>query len=349
MKKALIICIIIFVVSVVAFGVSVAATGLREGNFAVAIGLDKVLDKDFDIDTDLGERATKHFDFANSVNDIELDIASSTTLVTVGDVDKITVDYTSDNRHNVNARVDGDKLVVEESTNFVVTFINWDLGNSDADLVITLPRKEYDDVTINAASGEVEIKELVSKNFDANSASGNMNYNIFAEDIKISTLSGNVQLNNCTDRKAKKLKLTSTSGDHSVSGFMTEKFAFESTSGCITADGISGEGEVDITSGEIELAYALWDNELDINAVSGSIDVTLPFDSGVMVELSAASGGVDVLLGGKTEITVDGETGMASGATETHLSGDCETGIIGGSNAHKVEINLMSGDVDIHN
>lgn len=338
MKKALIISSIIFVVSIIAFGISVAATGLREGNFTVAIGLDKVFDKDFETDTDLGERTTKHFEFIRAAKDIEINISSADTLIEIADVDKIIVEYTGDNRRSIKANLDGDKLVVEEDINFVVTFINWSFGDDEAELKITLPRKEYDDVKLNAASGKIDINGLICNDFDANSASGNMNYRIFANDIKISTLSGCVELTNCTDRRAKSLNMTSTSGDHSVSGFMTDKFALESMSGSISADGISGEGDIDITSGEIDLVYAQWDNELDIDAVSGSVDVTLPADSGVIVELSATSGGVDVDL-----------TGETSGSATARLSGDSKSGVIGGSNVHAVEVDLISGDVDIHN
>ncbi len=340
MKKALIISTIVFVVSIIAFAISVAATGLREGNFAVAIGLEKIFNGEHEIiNDDTSEMVQHHFDTIEEVNDIEINVLSADTIVEVADVEAITIDYTGDTGNTLDTYVEGDKLVVEESENFLITFISWDFNSSDANLKITLPSKEYDDVTINAASGTIDIHNLTAKRFDANSASGDMNYNIYAEDIKISTLSGNVEVTNCTDLKAKKLKMTSTSGDHSVSGFATEEFTFESMSGTISADGISGRGAVNITSGEIELTYSQWDNELDINAVSGSVDVTLPDNSGVVVQLSAVSGGVDVDLTGS-----DGE-----GTASAMLSGDSNSGLIGGSNSHKVSVNLVSGDVDIHN
>ncbi len=338
MKKALIISSIIFVVSIIAFGISVAATGLREGNFAVAIGLDKVFDGEFEI-SDNVEKVDKHFDFDKSVEDISIDILSAEAEVEVADVDKISVDYKGDNRRTINASIEGDKLIVKESANFVVTFINWNFGNNEAELKITLPRKEYDDVKINVASGTVSVDGLISKDFSADSASGDMNYSIYAEDIDVGTLSGSVELKNCTDKKAKSLRISSTSGNHSVSGFGTEKFVIDSMSGSVDAEGISGEGEVTIASGRIDLSYSEWDGELGIDAASGLVDITLPEDAGVIVELSAISGSVEV------DLTSD----TSEGAATAKLSGDCSSGTIGGSNVHKVDIDLASGDVDIHN
>lgn len=340
MKKALIISSIIFVVSIIAFGISVAVTGLRESNFSLAIGFDKVLnDKLPELTNTKIEPMTHHFDSKEQVKDIEIDILSADAVIEVADVDEITVDYKGDTGNVIETYVEGNTLVVKETENFVVTLISWDFSGNGSNLKITLPAKEYDDVVINVASGDIDINGLISRHFDANSASGDLDYNIFADDIKVSTLSGCVELTNCTDKKAMSLHLTSTSGDHEINGFTADKFVFDSVSGCISASGISGKGEVNITSGDIELVYSEWDNDLEISAISGSVDVTLPEDSGVIVQLSAASGGVDVDLMGESE----------DGSSRAIFSGNCTSGEIGGSNVHQVEANLMSGDVDIHN
>jgi hypothetical protein len=168
--------------------------------------------------------------------------------------------------------------------------------------------------------------------------SGSSKYNIFASEISVTTTSGCVEVKNCTDRKANKISLDSVSGSHTISGFKCNEFKFNSVSGCIKAEGISGRGNADVVSGEMIIEYAEWDNNLKLNAVSGEFDITLPEDSGVEIDLDALSGEVEVELK-EDEDDIDKST----------FSGESNSGELGGDNVHEVKVDLVSGDVSIHN
>lgn len=339
MKKALIISLVIFLVSAVAFGISIPLTGVREGQgFGISISSIPFLGTGTSFGTPLKAGDVKEYTFNKSVNDISIITTSAeTTIVADGEGNEITVKYqTETGGQCFNANVEGDKLVVKEDTGFIFSFFNF--GHRESSLEITIPEKEYDNVEIITASGDIQIDSLICKDFDSVVTSGSSNYDIFADDISVTTTSGSVEVTNCTERPADKIKLDSVSGNHTISGFRCREFKLNSVSGTITAAGISGEGKADIVSGEIFIDYAEWNDDLKLDAVSGEIDITLPENSGVKVNLTALSGGVDVELSDN-----DGDT------DESRISGDTESGRLGGDNVHEVKVDLVSGDVSIHN
>ena len=336
MKKALIICIIIFVVAAIAFGISVAATGVKENKgFGISVSGTPFLVSSFGFTTKAGD--VKEYTFNDSVRDIEIVTSVAETNVTVADVDKISVKYeTETGGYNFNAKVDGDTLVVKEEGGFLFTLFSFDEKKSKLEII--LPEKEYADVEIVTASGNTVIDNLVCKELESVITSGSSKYNIFASEISVTTTSGCVEVKNCTDRKANKISLDSVSGSHTISGFKCNEFKFNSVSGCIKAEGISGRGNADVVSGEMIIEYAEWDNNLKLNAVSGEFDITLPEDSGVEIDLDALSGEVDVELK-EDEDDIDKST----------FSGESNSGELGGDNVHEVKVDLVSGDVSIHN
>lgn len=335
MKKALIISIIVLVVASIAFGISVAATGVREGQgIGVSIGsfsTGKVLGSN----TKAGD--IKTYTFKDDISDIQIVTSVAETDLRVEDVDEISVRYETETGGFIfNARVEGDRLVVKEEGGFLLSIFSFD--NKESKLEVILPEKEYDDVEIITASGNTDIEQLVCKDFNSVVTSGNSKYEIFAPVISVTTTSGYVEVNNCTDKKADRIKLDSVSGNHTISGFKCDEFKLNSVSGCIKAEGISGKGAADIVSGEIFIDYAEWDNDLKLNAVSGEFDITLPEYSGVEIDLEALSGEVEVELK-EDENDTDKST----------FSGDSNSGELGGDNVHEVKVDLVSGEVNIHN
>ncbi len=338
MKKALIISIIVFVVASIAFGISVAATGIREGQgFGISIGRIPFLGtgETFGSNTKAGDIMA--YTFNESVNDIQVITSVAETDVKVADVDEISVRYETETGGFIfSARVEGDRLVVKEQGGYLLSIFN--IGEKKSKLEVILPEKEYEDVEIITASGNTDIEQLICKDFNSVVTSGSSKYDIFAPDISVTTTSGSVEVSNCTDRKANKITLDSVSGSHAISGFRCDEFKFNSVSGCIKAEGISGKGSADIVSGEIFIDYAEWDNNLKLNAVSGEFDITLPEDAGVEIDLDALSGEVEVEL--KED---DGDTDKST------FSGESNSGELGGDNVHEVKVDLVSGEVSIHN
>lgn len=337
MKKALIISTIIFLAAIIAFSISVAATGVNHDGFGISIsGMPIVSGFNKSVETfKAGTSKTYSFDNADTtINNIDIEVMSAEMDIKTADVSEITVNYTTSiGGLGFSAEVLGDTLSIEEETGFLFNIAILFSNNRDSRLEIILPEKEYNNVEINTASGGGKVDGVICKNLTCNTASGGTNYNVFAEVIEINSASGGSTVTNCTENKAKDITLSSISGKHVISGFKSDNYTFNSTSGTIRAEGISGKVTANITSGEIIIDYAEWTDNLELDAVSGSFDITLPEDSGVEVDLSAVSGDVDVVLA----------------EDDIRVSGNSQTGRIGGENVHKADINLVSGDVYIHN
>lgn len=334
MKKALIISTVIFVVSVILFGISVAATGVNEEGFGISIsGIPLVRIFNESIEAFKAGDA-KNYTFDNTVSNIEIEVAAAEMDIKTADVSEITVNYTtSTGGYGFSANVRGDTLYIEEESGFLFNLLFFAFDDKESRLEVILPEKEYNNVEIDTASGGGKVDGVICKNLTCNTASGETAYNVFADKIEINSASGGSNVTNCTDNKAGTIILSSVSGEHSISGFKADKYTFNSTSGTIRAEEISGKVTANIISGEIFISYAEWTDKLELDAVSGSFDITLPEDAGVEIDLSAVSGGVSVNLG----------------EDEVRVSGDSETGRIGGDNVQDVDINLVSGDVYIHN
>ncbi len=329
MKKVLIISSIILAAAIIVFGISVVVTGVKEEGFGISISGTAFMGKNT-----VKSKETYEYNFDEDVDVIDIAVASANMDIRTGDVSEIAVKYTSNvGGYAFDSYVSGDTLYIREEAGFLFHIFSFGYKDRGSRLEVILPEKEYDSVNIAAASGGGQADGIICKSFSSDTASGELNYNIFAENIYVNTASGGSTVTNCTDRKANIIKLVSLSGDHTISGFNADSFELDSTSGTIRAKDITGKVKANVVSGDIFIDYTEWTEDLELDAVSGSFDITLPEGSGVEVELSAISGGVSVGLEGE----------------ERRISGSSETGRIGGENIHKVEINLVSGDVRIHN
>lgn len=335
MKKFLIIVGIIFAASVVAFGISVAATGINvKSGFGVSIAGTPLIKISEGKEMKRGEVYTSSFPKAESekVSKLKISTSSAETRIYCDEsANEIRVNFTA-NRFGTNftAEIQDDELVVDESGFGIFFLFFWQNGENR--LEITLPKAEYEKMTINTASGSVKVDDLIFEDFNSNSASGTSEYNIFADNIKAFTTSGRTTITNCTDKKASSLSFDTTSGSHSISGFTADSFHIGTTSGKVVADGLSGEGDIDLTSGVIELTYAEWDSDLDVNVTSGTCKVNLPEGAGVDAKVDALSGGMSI---------------KSSDGTSLSLSKK-DSATIGGENRHKITADLTSGSVNVN-
>lgn len=326
MKKIAIIFTVIFVVLLIAFPISVAATG--------GVKVENGFNLDFSgLVTGMSIGSGIHeYDFdVSEINDLEISTASAETVIKQSDSDKIEVKYTANKTMGVsfNAAVVGEKLIVEEK--LVTLGISLGINNNNK-LEISLPEKVYKNVVINQVSGNVTADEITAEYITLSTVSGNTEADLYADTISIEAVSGNITLNNPTEKKIENLNISAVSGVITLDGYASESTELDLTSGEIYLNGISGEVDVNTTSGDVYLDYSEWNDKLTLNMMSGDVNVTLPEGSGVKVNQSSVSGDVS--------IDLDGEK-MESDGNSNYT--------VGGENVHTVEINGMSGDVEIKN
>lgn len=344
MKKFIIVCLILFGIFAVLFAISVGATGINpEKGLNISLnsitpvislgngGYGVTFVENGKTVTHSNENGDYKYDFnGEKVTDISVSVTNADTVIKYGEGDSIKVRYrknVSNGFQSFKAEVDNNKLIVKENIFTILYF-----GGERNSLEIILPEKEYNSVSIANVSGNCDIEGVISETFDSTLTSGNADYSVYAETIRLNTVSGSSEIVNCTDREAKTITLDNISGNHTISGFMAEKVTINTTSGDVTAEGISGNVKVNSVSGRVNLGYARWDGDLKIDMVSGDCDIALPEKSGVDIDFNRVSGDL--------RIDLDGNKTKFSSSTEITL---------GEENIHSIDADVVSGNIEISN
>ncbi len=123
---------------------------------------------------------------------------------------------------------------------------------ADVLLDIYIPRDYRDNVIIDAVSAEVDISNLDINNFQCKTVSG---------DLKIKSLGSD------------NLTLKTTSGDVNIMDF-------------------TGNLKADSVSGDIDVRYRVFDNNIDIKTISGKVEIDLPQNAEFYLKTNTVSGEV---------------------------------------------------------
>lgn len=272
------------------------------------------------------------YTFTNEIDEIEVDALSAKIKVESTDGEAIVAEYeNTTDKPELCAVLCGKRLTLKEQ--FKLSYIGSKFGEST--IMVKLPKKLYKLLRIKTASGGADITDsaVTAESFMLNTASGEIKIGAFFENIKVKTASGSVTVENPTDKAAKRVEVAAASGNVTVKGYKAEKFSISSISGKTEYLGASGDGDINVTSGNINVEYADWSGDLKIGAVSGKVNVTFPKDSGVNVKFDGVSGLVKTDLGGE--------------AGRFMNLGKGTNGEFGGSNKHNVTVNLVSGTVTL--
>lgn len=286
------------------------------------------------------------YTFSNEIDTVEVSSLGAKIIVIPQEREDIYVEY--DNPKNTPefcAVLSGKTLTLKESFSFSI------FGSKPAEgytITVFLPLRTFENIRIKTASGGVEVGEVSAENFTLNTASGNININAFFNNVKLQSASGNITLTNplannrdvvSLDKEgtpvytAQSLSVCTVSGNAAVSGYRTELFTVHSVSGKTAIDGISGRGQVSVTSGSVDISYAEWNNDLSVSLISGNVKVTLPDNSGIALTVNGVSGSV------RTDL------GQAKGSFMNLGKGT--SGDFGGENKHKLDASLTSGMVTV--
>lgn len=286
------------------------------------------------------------YNFSNEISTIEVSSLGAKITIQPYDGSDIYVEYSNPkDSPEFCAVLSGKALTLKESFSFSI------FGCKPAEdyyILVNLPRRTFEKIKVNTASGGVEIGRVQANAFSLNTASGNINVNSFFSEVKLQSASGNITLTNpgaadsadgfVEDKEAgagiaKLLNICTVSGNATVTGYKAEEFAVHSVSGTTSVNGISGKGSVSATSGSVNLSYAEWSGDLNISLISGNVNVELPADSGFDLAFNGVSGMV------KTDL------GREKGSFMNLGKGT--NGEFGGANKHKISANLTSGTVTV--
>ncbi len=268
--------------------------------------------------------------FNNEIDTVEVDSISARIVIRENSEEIIYVEYDNpDDAPEFCAVLSGKTLTLKETLPLGKLF--GVKHTEEHTISVFLPPLCYAKLKIKTASGGADIEGVTARDFDLNTASGEINVNAHFENIKTKSASGSVTLRNPTEKPAKTLAINTASGETAVKGYRAEKFAIHSVSGGISYDSASGEGEISMTSGRADVNYVDWCADLKISATSGHINITLPENSGAELKFDGMSGAVKTDLGN--------EKGKYMNL------GKGTFGTFGGDNRHKISVSLTSGVV----
>ncbi len=286
------------------------------------------------------------YTFSNEIEAVEVSSLGAKVVMIPQERSDIRVEY--DNPKDTPefcAVLSGKTLTLKESFSFSI------FGSKPTEgytITVYLPLETFQRIKINTAGGGVEVGEVSAENFSLNTASGNISINAFFNNVKLQSASGNIVLTNpladCSkggflDKgetsayTARSLHICTVSGNATVSGYRTEEFGVHSVSGRASVTGISGRGSVSVTSGNVDISYAEWNNDLSVSLISGSVNVMLPENSGIALNIGGVSGSV------RTDL------GQAKGSFMNLGKGT--NGDFGGSNKHKLDASMTSGTLTV--
>lgn len=269
--------------------------------------------------------------FTNEVDEVVISSLGAPIKVLSTDESGIVAEYENPNeKPEFCAVLCGKKLTLKEKACLGIFRAK---PKGDYSITVFLPKKLYAALTVNTASGGVDITDesVTAQKFDLNTASGNISVSAFFEEIGIKSASGSISVRDTSGNTARSLKISTVSGNVTVEGYKADKYSICSVSGKTEYVGAVGEGDISVTSGTVDVTYDDWNGDLKIGAVSGNVNVSFPVESGADVKFDGVSGSVRTDLGN--------ECGMFMNL------GKGTSGEFGGGNMHKVSVNLVSGTV----
>ena len=269
------------------------------------------------------------YKFTNEINEVKVSVLAAKLTVTSHDEDFILAEYDNpSDTPKFSATLMENKLIFKESKLFSL-FKN---PLEEYALNVYLPKKLFKSLEICTASGGAEVSGVQSESFILNTASGKIDITGTFGDIRIKSASGDVKFANHAEAPAKSLRISSASGEIEADS-RAENFSISGVSGRIIYTSACGKGSISMTSGNVDVNYAEWNDDLSINVVSGKANVILPEESGAELSFSGVSGSL------KTDI--GGEKGKFMNI------GKGTNGTFGSGNVHKVSVNTTSGSVII--
>lgn len=217
---------------------------------------------------------------------------------------------------NVSAYVKDDTLHVVCSNAFDDGFSFSDLFKgmftfNSGNVTVYVPEKTYDALYANNGSGNTKILDIAARISSMNSGSGNI---IYAQP---------------DDFRSEEITLNIGSGNCSVYNADTHNYYVEMGSGNINMYGLTGKGDIDVSSGNCKLNYKELSGNIIVDMGSGNLDLNFPKNISAEIFADIGSGDIDI----------------EYYDTDMDMDDDDTVEINGGE--YKIKIDMGSGNIDI--
>lgn len=111
----------------------------------------------------------------------------------------------------------------------------------------------------------------------------------YRENIIIDTVSADVDINNLDINN---FQCKTVSGDLRIESLGSENLTLKTTSGDVNIMNFTGNLKADLVSGDIDVGYKVFDNNVDIKTISGKVTIDLPQNAEFYLKTNTVSGEV---------------------------------------------------------
>lgn len=190
------------------------------------------------------------------------------------------------------------------------TTVTFGFFSSTLKLDVYIPSNYAENLKVNSSSGSINIKGMKLSRLECNSSSGSISINdIAADEFICNSSSGSLRGDGLTTKSS---RITSSSGSKRITRFV-------------------GDLKATSSSGSTRIEYVSFENNLDIDSSSGSVEIKLPENSQFYLDATSSSGRIST----RFPVTV-------IGSNDKHqLKGTV------GSDKNKVKIHTSSGSINI--
>lgn len=211
----------------------------------------------------------------NGINNINVNVSSAQINVIPSNSSEVKVLYygnittsSSYPKPELECYSSGDTIYINIKTKNIM---NFGFFSSNIKLDVNIPAVYSNNLRLNSSSGNINLSSLKLKNLACNLSSGSTNIKqVSAEVFNYNSSSGSITTENLITKTS---NLNSSSGSQRLIGF-------------------TGDLKASSSSGSIRTEYSSFDNNININASSGSVTVKLPESSTFHLDAAASSGSI---------------------------------------------------------
>jgi lia operon protein LiaG len=209
------------------------------------------------------------------INEIDVDVSSSTINIIPEGTSQVKAHFYGDvtsssdySKPEIQCYQSGNTLVIKEVDN---NDLNFGYSNSNVKLDVYIPSDYNKDAKLVSASGDINVNGYKFSKLDCNLSSGTLNMNNVSADT---------------------FNYSNSSGDLKADTLTTNTTTLDSSSGSININMFSGNLTSESSSGDSNIAYANFNNNIDMHSSSGEIVLTLPNSAQFNLDADASSGDI---------------------------------------------------------
>ncbi|MDP5277097.1 DUF4097 family beta strand repeat-containing protein [Chengkuizengella axinellae] len=200
------------------------------------------------------------------------------------------------------------------------------------DLRVEIPQKLYDSFKVNVSSGDIQAKELQTKELNLSTNSGDVEVEQFqAENAQLFTSSGNVSAKDGT--VSSKFTIESSSGDIISDNIINNSLTMEATSGNLQlTNNVAKSSVLKAVSGNIKIMNDEIQGDINAKTMSGNITIDIEQDNeSLSLDFKTTSG----------DIVVKREGYLYEEKSSSQVFGKI------GSGEYTIKARALSGDVSL--